>query len=175
VRIVGGVAMSDWDLQALGVTVVLLAVLYWLIRHTRDGQFMLAVADNDKLAEIYGISAKRAYLLSGIVAAVLICAGVYLYGTRAGVTPDVPIGLTLTAVIATLVGGLGRIFSAAIAAVGLALLQSFSILFIPAKWQALLLYFVLFFALVLFPRGIPVWRIRRAKPLAPIAVPQAGE
>ena len=73
---------------------------------------MLAVADNDKLAEIYGISAKRAYLLSGIVAAVLICAGVYLYGTRAGVTPDVPIGLILTAVIATLVGGLGRIFSA---------------------------------------------------------------
>ena len=87
------------------MTVALLAVLYWLIRHTRDGQFMLAVADNDKLAEIYGISAKRAYLLSGVVAAVLICAGVYLYGTRAGVTPDVPIGLMLTAVIATLVGG----------------------------------------------------------------------
>jgi branched-subunit amino acid ABC-type transport system permease component len=174
VRIIGGVAVSDWDLQAIGVTLALLAVLYWLIRHTRDGQFMLAVADNDKLAEIYGISAKRAYLLSGIVAAVLICAGVYLYGTRAGVTPDVPIGLVLTAVIATLVGGLGRIFSAAIAAVGLALMQSFSILFIPAKWQALLLYFVLFFALVLFPRGIPVWRIRRAKPLPAMPVAQAG-
>ena len=105
---------------------------------------MLAVADNDKLAEIYGISAKRAYLLSGIVAAVLICAGVYLYGTRAGVTPDVPIGLVLTAVIATLVGGLGRIFSAAV-------------------------------ALVLFPRGIPVWRFRRTKPLLAMPVARAGD
>lgn len=178
VRIVGGVAVSNWDLQAIGVTLGLLFVVHLLIRYTRDGQFMLAVADNAKLAEIYGISAKRAYVLSGIVSAVLICAGIYLYGTRAGVTPDVPIGLVLTAVIATLVGGLGRVFSAALASVGLALLQSFSILFIPSKWQALLLYGVLFFALVLFPRGIPAWRPRRRPPQAAVAAtpaPQAGD
>ena len=164
VRIVGGIAVSDWDLQAIGVTLgAARSVLYLLIRFTRDGQFMLAVADNDKLAELYGISAKRAYLLSGVIAAVLIVAGIYLYGTRAGVTPDVPIELILTAVIATLIGGLGRVFSAAIAAVGLALMQSFSILFIASKWQALLLYVVLFFAIVVFPRGIPAWRRRRIR------------
>jgi hypothetical protein len=32
---------------------------------------------------------------------------------------------------------------------------------IPSKWQALLLYGVLFGALILFPRGIPSWRVRR--------------
>jgi branched-subunit amino acid ABC-type transport system permease component len=169
VRIVGGVAISDWDLQAVGLTTGLLLVLYLLIRFTRDGQFMLAVADNGKLAEIYGISAMRAYLLSGLISAVLIVAGIWLYGTRAGVTPDVPTSLILTAVIATLIGGLGRVFMAAIAAVGLALLQSFSILFIASKWQGLLLYAVLFFALLVFPRGIPVWR-RRIK-----AAPQKAE
>jgi branched-subunit amino acid ABC-type transport system permease component len=100
--------------------------------------------DNEKLAEIYGISAMRAYILSGVISALLIVAGIWLYGTRAGVTPDVPVGLILTAVIATLIGGLGRVFSAAVAAVGLALLQSFSILFIASKWQGLLLYGVLF-------------------------------
>jgi branched-subunit amino acid ABC-type transport system permease component len=166
VRIVQGIAVSDWDLQAVGVTLFMLAALYLLIRYTRDGQFMLAVADNEKLAEIYGISTKRAYILAGIISALLICVGIYLYGTRPGVTPDVPIDLVLTAVISTLIGGLGRVFSAAAAAVGLALLQSFSILFIPSKWQALLLYAVLFFALLLFPRGIPAWRIRRIRPVA---------
>ena len=175
VRIIGGIAVTDWDLQAVGLTMVLLAALWLLIRFTRDGQFMLAVADNEKLAEIYGISAMRAYILSGIVSAVLIVAGVWLYGTRAGVTPDVPVGLILTAVIATLIGGLGRVFSAAIAAVGLALLQSFSILFIASKWQALLLYGVLFFALLLFPRGIPAFRRRRIRPIAkPATAAQAG-
>ena len=166
VQIVGGIAISNWDLQAIGVTLVMLVGLHLLIRYTRDGQFMLAVADNEKLAEIYGISARRAYILAGLISALLICAGIYLYGTRAGVTPDVPINLVLTAVISTLVGGLGRVFSAALAAVGLALLQSFSILFIPSKWQALLLYGVLFFALLLFPRGIPAWRVRRIRPAA---------
>jgi branched-subunit amino acid ABC-type transport system permease component len=174
VRIVAGIAVSDWDLQAVGVTAAMLLALYLLVRFTRDGQFMLAVADNEKLAEIYGISARRAYILAGIISAVLICAGTYLYGTRAGVTPDVPINLVLTAVIATLVGGLGRVFSAAIAAIGLALLQSFSILFIPSAWQAFLLYGVLFFALLLFPRGIPAWRIRRVQaPAATTAAPAA--
>jgi branched-subunit amino acid ABC-type transport system permease component len=171
VRIVGGVAVSDWDLQAVGLTIGLLALLYVVIRFTRDGQFMLAVADNEKLAEIYGISARRAYLLSGVVSAVLIVAGIWLYGTRAGVTPDVPVGLILTAVIATLIGGLGRVFSAAVVAIGLALLQSFSILFISSKWQALLLYGVLFFALLVFPRGLPAWRRRRIRPAA---APGAG-
>ncbi|MFO1027775.1 MAG: branched-chain amino acid ABC transporter permease [Acetobacteraceae bacterium] len=175
VRIIGGIAVSDWDLQAVGLTIALLVALWLLIRFTRDGQFMLAVADNEKLAEIYGISAMRAYILSGVVSAVLIVAGIWLYGTRAGVTPDVPVGLILTAVIATLIGGLGRVFSAAIAAVGLALLQSFSILFIASKWQALLLYGVLFFALLLFPRGIPAFRRRRIKPAPkPAAAPAGG-
>jgi branched-subunit amino acid ABC-type transport system permease component len=174
VRIVGGVAISNWDLQAIGLTIGLLLVLYLLIRFTRDGQFMLAVADNGKLSEIYGISAMRAYLLSGVISAVLIVAGIWLYGTRAGVTPDVPMGLILTAVIATLIGGLGRVFMAATAAVGLALLQSFSILFIASKWQGLLLYGVLFFALLVFPRGIPVWRRRIRTEPQQAAVAQAG-
>ncbi|HET6605898.1 MAG TPA: branched-chain amino acid ABC transporter permease [Rhodopila sp.] len=176
VRIIGGIAVSDWDLQAVGLTLALLIALYLLIRFTRDGQFMLAVSDNEKLAEIYGISARRAYILSGIISAVLIVAGIWLYGSRAGVTPDVPVGLILTAVIATLIGGLGRVFSAGIVAVGLALLQSFSILFIASKWQALLLYGVLFLALLVFPRGIPAFRRRRIRP-APkpaAAVPAEG-
>lgn len=160
VRILGGVAVSNWDIQAVLVTLAMMAALFALLRTTRDGQFMLAVADNAKLAEFYGISARRAYMLSSGIAAVLITAGVYLYGSRAGVTPDVPLGLVLTAVIATLVGGVGRVFSAGLAAVGLGLLQSFSILFIAAKWQSLLLYAVLFGAIALFPRGLARVRFR---------------
>jgi branched-subunit amino acid ABC-type transport system permease component len=163
VRILGGVAVTNWDIQAVVVTTALLTALFALLRLARDGQFMLAVADNAKLAEFYGISARRAYMLSAGISAVLITAGVYLYGTRAGITPDVPLGLVLTAVIATLVGGVGRVFSAAMAAVGLALLQSFSILIIAAKWQSLLLYAVLFGALALFPRGLTHLRFRRMR------------
>ena len=174
VYLIGGVAITDWDLTALGTTIVLLLCLGFVLRFTRDGQFMVAVADNAKLAEIYGISATRAYVLSGAIAAVLLTAGIYLYGTRGGVTPDLPLSLVLTAVIGTLMGGLGRVFAAGGAAVLLALLQSFSILAIPSKWQALLLYCVLFGTLILFPRGIPGWRVRRVRAPEAVAETAAG-
>lgn len=173
VRIIGGVAVSDWDLTAIAITVALLVALNLILRFTRDGQFMVAVADNAKLAEIYGISAIRAYMISGAIAAVLLTAGIYLYGTRGGVTPDLPLSLVLTAVIGTLMGGVGRVFAAGLAAVLLALLQSFSILVIPSKWQALLLYGVLFGALILFPNGIPSWRMRRIRAPEPGIEPAA--
>ncbi len=177
VRIISNIAVSDWDIQAVVTTIVLVAGLWAFLRFTRDGQFMIAVADNAKLAEIYGISANRAYIISGAIAAVFLTVGIYLYGTRAGVTPDVPLVLVLTSVIGTLLGGLGRVFAAGAAAVFLGLLQSFSILVIPSKWQAMLLYGVLFGALIVFPRGIPGWRPRRVQaPAAPaVASPSPAE
>jgi len=47
----------------------------------------------------------------------------------------------------------------------LALLQSYSVLFISSRWQNLLLYGFLFVAIVLFPRGIHLPKFRwRARP-----------
>ena len=56
--------------------------------------------------------------------------------------------------IGTLLGGIGRVFAAAAAAVFLGLIQSFSILVIDSRWQNLLLYGVVFLTIVVFPRGV---------------------
>jgi branched-chain amino acid transport system permease protein len=88
----------------------------------------------------------------------------YLVGSHGGVVPNTPIELILAAVIATLLGGIGRVFAAAAASIFLALLQSFSILFIDSRWQNLLLYGFLFATILLFPRGVRMPRLRRIKP-----------
>lgn len=165
VYLVGGVAIAQWDLQALAVTALLCAALFAYLRHTQQGQFLHAVADNGELAELYGISANRAYLVSLVIAAVFVSAGVYLYGTRASMIPSAPLELMLFAVIATILGGIGSVVGAAIAAVFLSLLQSASILVIPSQWQSSLTYFVLFVVILFFPTGLrlPPWarRLRR--------------
>jgi branched-chain amino acid transport system permease protein len=157
---VGGVAISDWDLQALGITAALCVALAAYLRHTQEGQFLFAVADNGELAELYGISANRAYLVSLIIAAVLVSCGIYLYGTRASMIPTAPLELMLFAVIATILGGIGSIAGAALAAVFLSVLQSASILVIPSQWQGSLTYLVLFIVILFFPTGLrlPAWR-----------------
>jgi branched-subunit amino acid ABC-type transport system permease component len=154
VSIVANVAVSDWDMTAIAVAALGLAALYGFLTWTREGQFLGAVADNARLAELYGISARRAWRVTSVVAALYIVAAMYLVGTHGGIVPNSPLELILTAVIGTLLGGIGRVFAAAAAAVFLGLLQSFSILIIDSRWQNLLLYGVLFFAIVVFPRGV---------------------
>lgn len=164
VNIVGGIAISNWDLQAVSIAAAMVAALWLYLGWTKQGQFIIAVSDNAKLAGLYGISAERAYRVVAIISGLFICAGMYLVGSRGGVTPNSPFELVLTATIATLLGGMGRVFMAAAAAILISVLQSFSVLFISARWQALLLYIFLFVTIVLFPRGIRFARRKMAAP-----------
>ena len=163
VHLVGGVAISDWDLRALAVTVLICAALFVFLRFTRLGQFMYAVADNGELAELYGISANRTYVVALAISALFVSVGIYLYGTRASMIPNAPLELMLFAVIATILGGIGSIVGAGLAAVFLSVLQSASILVIPSQWQSSLTYLVLFLVILFFPTGfrMPAWLRRR--------------
>lgn len=166
VRIVGGIAITDWDLQALAIAGSLLVGTYALMVRTRWGQFMLAVANNAALAELYGISARRAWLAAFAVASVLITAGMYLYGTRTAIIPFSSLQMMIFAVVATLLGGVGRVLSAAGAAVVLSVIQGLSVFVIPSQWQGLLLYFFLFVTILFFPEGFKLHARRpRARPL----------
>jgi branched-subunit amino acid ABC-type transport system permease component len=169
VHIVGGIAISDWDLRAVGVTVTALIALQLFLRFGKQGQFLIAVADNAKLAELYGISARRAYCVTAAIAGILITLAMYLAGARSGITPNSPMELILTAVIGTLLGGMGRVFMGGLASLVLALIQSYSVLVIGSRWQNLLIYGFLSVTIVVFPHGIhlPRRRIRAPVPTTP--------
>lgn len=161
VTLVGNVAVSAWDVPAVAATVACVAVLFGFLRFARIGQFMVAVADNPDLAELYGIAKERVYLAAMLTAAVLVAIGMFLYGTRAQVQPTTAIDLMLFAIAATIIGGIGNLWGAAITAVVLGIVQNASVLFIPSEWQGFLLYVFLFFAIVFLPNGIRLPTRRR--------------
>ena len=66
----------------------------------------------------------------------------------------------LFAIAATIIGGIGNLWGAAIAAMVLGIVQNASILFIPSEWQGFLLYVFLFLAIVFFPNGLRLPRRR---------------
>jgi branched-chain amino acid transport system permease protein len=103
-----------------------------------------------------------------IIVALISCAGMYLFGSRSGVFPTTPLELLLVAVIATLLGGMGRIFAAGTAAVVIGLIQSLSVLFISSQWQTLVLYVFLFVTIIFFPLGFRLtpWLRKTVKPAA---------
>lgn len=51
VTLVGNIAISDWDVRAVVITLVLLLALYGFMNRTRAGEFMSAVADNAGLGK----------------------------------------------------------------------------------------------------------------------------
>ena len=162
VQIIGGVAVSNWDILGVGLMIAGTGLLWLFMAFTREGQFLTAVSDNAKLAELYGISARRSYRVTAVIASLFIVASMYLVGSHGGVVPNSPLELILGAVLGTLLGGIGRVFAAAAASIFLALIQSFSILVLASRWQNLLLYGFLFIAIVVFPRGVRLPKFRFA-------------
>jgi branched-subunit amino acid ABC-type transport system permease component len=155
VFLVGPIAVSHWDLQALAVTLALALGLAAFLRFTKDGQFLSAVADNPELAEFYGIGIGRAYAISIVIAAILVVAGMYLVGTRLPMYPATPLNqFLILAVIATIMAGINNVFAAGTAAIVLALIQTFSILVISSTWQIMIVYGLIFITILLFPQGV---------------------
>ena len=165
VQLVGEIAISAWDLPAIAATLLMLLSLWLFLRCTRWGQFMVAVADNASLAELYGINRRQVYMLTMLIAAAFMATGMFLYGTRAQVQPLTSLEMMLFATLATILGGIGRIWGAALAALLLGIVQNSSILLIPSEWQGFLLYVVLFVTIIFFPQGIrlpaPIRRLAR--------------
>jgi branched-chain amino acid transport system permease protein len=153
VMLVGGIIVSQWDLRAILISGLLIASLYALLRWSRPGVFLIAVSNSPRLSELYGISSRRSYGLAMILAAIFCAFGMYLLGLKIAVHPHLPGGIMILAVAASILGGIGNVFSAAIAALVLNLLQSLSVLIIPSRWQNEIVYVFFFMIIIFMPSG----------------------
>ena len=161
VTLVGDIAVSAWDVPALLSASGAVVTLWGFMRFSRRGQFMVAVADNPTLAEFYGIDRQRVFTLTMLIAGALVAVGMFLYGTRAQVQPLTGLELMLFATLATIIGGIGNVWGAALAAIVLGVVQNASILVIPSEWQGFLLYVFLFATIIFLPQGIRLPERRR--------------
>lgn len=174
--LIGDVVVSTWDLHSILIAAALTFALLLFLRFTRTGQYMIAVADNADLAEVYGISRAQSYVLAMLIAALFITAAMYVFGSKLAVYPELTLHMMIFAVVATILGGIDRVFAAAVAALGINLLQQLSVLVMDSRWQPLIVFSILFVAIVFFPRGIrlPARRVADGRTATP-ALERAAE
>lgn len=155
IHLIGGVAVSDWDLCAVGATAAVVSLLAGFLQLTRWGQRLIAVADSPDLAELYGTSRDGAYAVAMILAAIMTTAGMLLLGTKAATVPASPLQEFLVqALLATILAGVGNVFAAGTAAAVVGIGQGFAVLFMASKWTPLLVYALMAIAIVVFPAGV---------------------
>jgi len=138
------------------VALAVFALVVWMVlgmRRTRTGRVLLALRENEKAAQSYGISVTRvkltAFAVSGFVAAV---AGGLLAHHQQSVSP-VLYGTpeSFSVFIASVVGGVGSIFGAVLGAV---FLRGSQWLLPAERWQALASAIGVLLVLMILPGGL---------------------
>jgi branched-chain amino acid transport system permease protein len=146
-------SISLYSLVELGIAIVVAVLLVLLLRKTRFGTNALAVAEDREMAAVMGIPAKRVSAMVFVLGSAL--AG--LAGALIAPTVSIDVELvpsTLISVFAVVVmGGLGTIEGAAIAALAIGLVQSITTSYAPTI-QPYSFVLLLGVFLVIRPQGI---------------------
>ncbi|HET9624720.1 MAG TPA: branched-chain amino acid ABC transporter permease [Kofleriaceae bacterium] len=151
---VAGTHMAVSRLAALAIAIVVAVILQLVLRRTQLGRAIRAVAQNADSCTLVGIDVRRIYTLTfGIGTALSAVAGVAL-ATIFPVNPQLGSQELLKSFVVVVLGGLGSIPGIALAALILAVAETFSIFVLPAYLTTSVGFFLLVLVLVLRPGGL---------------------
>lgn len=127
----------------LGITIVICAVVTFILRKTVFGREVYAVGKNEVVAEMSGMRNHRVYIISFLLIGVVIGLTSALYIANLGTAePTIGSDFPMTAIAATLVGGTavaggeGGVFNAVIGSFILLVLTNGMIhMGVPSTWQ----------------------------------------
>jgi branched-chain amino acid transport system permease protein len=151
----GPVSVSAIQLTVLGVTVLLVALLAFLVQRTSIGRALRAVAENRDVARLLGVPAGRitliAFMLSGSLAG---AAGVLIGVHYAAITPYIGVEIGLKAIAVMVVGGTTRIWGALIAGPLMGIVEVMTVAYGGSQIRDFVVYGFMILILLLRPQGL---------------------
>lgn len=146
------------------VTSVGLMILSWLfLEKTSIGQKIKAVSSNPELSSILDISQNQAVVWSFVLGSGLAaCAGI-LIAADTDMTPTMGFNWLLYAVVAMIIGGLGKMRYLLLGALLLATAQHLSAYYLDSKWMNTTAFIILIIFLYFKPYGFSGQRMKKAE------------
>jgi branched-chain amino acid transport system permease protein len=151
-----GASVSELQLVILGVALVLMGLLQFLVRRTRLGTAMRAVAENERAARILGIDVERTIVAAFMLASALGGAAGVLYGLAFNsIAPDMGRSIELRGLAVIIVGGMGSIPGAVLGGFLLGLVEVLSVALTgQSTYRDAIAFAALFVVLLLRPGGL---------------------
>jgi branched-chain amino acid transport system permease protein len=140
-------------LVVIAVTLVVIALLYYLIRRTRLGKAMRATAQDREIAELMGVEIGRIAQLTFIIGGALAALGGGLIAPIFLVQPDMGLLVSQKAFVVVILGGMGNVVGAVSAAFFLGVVESLGAGFISSEFRDLIAFGMLILVLWLRPEG----------------------
>lgn len=156
-----GVTVPVIRLIVFGIALVSLVLLHLCLTRTWFGRSVRALTQNREAGQLVGIDARRTAMLTfGLGIAFTGLAG-GLLATLYSFTPDFGGSFMLRSFVIIVLGGLESFAGVAIGAIVVALIETFSILLVPASYQLAISFALLVVALLVLPGGIEGWLQQR--------------
>lgn len=150
---IGGVAIGKMDLIAAGLSFLVLAGLWFFLQHTKAGLGIRASAIDTVTAGIMGVNNGAVALLVFGISGVLSASSGIFCGIKYAVYPTLG-SMTIKAMIATVIGGLGSLPGAVVGSLLLGVLETLVAGYISSIYRDLFAFIVLIVILLFFPNGL---------------------
>ena len=148
-----GRAVPQYDLALIAIGLAVLAGLWLLFHRTVFGMRVRAATEDRDMVAALGVDQRRLFTAVFVLGAVLAGLGGALQMPRQAASLSMDLGVIVEAFVVVVVGGMGSIGGAFIAAVLIGELNAFGILVFPES-TLVLTFLVMAVALVLRPRGL---------------------
>jgi branched-chain amino acid transport system permease protein len=151
----GPVTIGSMQVVVLAASVLLVAVLGFVIQRTRMGRAVRAVAENRDVARLLGVSASGVTLLVFILSGALAGAAGVLIGLHyAAITPYVGVETGLKAIAVMVVGGVTRIWGALAVGPLIGMLEVLTVAYGGSQIRDLVVYGFMILILLVRPQGL---------------------
>lgn len=150
---VGDLTYPVYNLVLFGVAVLIGVTLAWVLTKTRRGKMLVAVIHDREMASAMGINVSLVYFVTFTVGAMLGAVGGALTAPMISVQPGIGAETIVLAFAVVVIGGLGSLPGAALAAVLVGLVRSAAVHYRP-ELDLFAIYFVMAVVLIMRPKGL---------------------
>ncbi len=150
----GPISLPPKDAAIVLASLLVLGAFGLMLRHTRLGTAMRAVADNKDLAEASGIDVNRVILYTWALGAALAGLGGVFLGITQTVQWDMGFVLLLTMFAAVVLGGIGTAYGAALGGLIIGVATETSTFWLPVEFKVVVALGILILVLMVRPQGL---------------------
>lgn len=152
---VGSAYVSALDAIAVGVSLLLAALLVWWLKSSRSGQAVRAIAENPKAALLLGVNVEQLFLLVAAAAGGLGGAAGVLFGVSYNaITPFMGQAILDKGFAIIILGGMGDVRGALLGGLFLGFAEVMSVAYLSSSYRDAVAFGLLFLVLLIRPSGL---------------------
>ena len=149
-----GATLMPQSLWVMGVTAIVVVVLWYFFNRTLTGKAMLATSFNRVAAELVGINTNGVLFMSFAMSAALGAMGGILITPITLTSYDVGIMLGLKGFVAAVLGGLGNGLGAVVGGLLVGVLEAMGAGYLSSAYKDAIPFVLILFILFFMPRGL---------------------